>query len=190
MSDAWCMRYTGYEPDTEGLRETLCALGNGYIVSRAAAPDAAADDVHYPGTYLAGGYNRLTSEVDGHRVENEDLVNLPNWLPLAMRIGDGPWIRPDDVEYLDYRMELDISSNVLTRNLRFRDEKGRVTRWDERRIVSAHDPHLCALSVTLTPENWSGDMRLKAGLDGSRSEEHTSELQSLRRISYAVFCLK
>src|SRR3546814_2900600 len=26
--------------------------------------------------------------------------------------------------------------------------------------------------------------------DGSRSEEHTSELQSLMRISYAVFCLK
>src|SRR3546814_986664 len=25
--------------------------------------------------------------------------------------------------------------------------------------------------------------------DGSRSEEHTSELQSLMRISYAVFCL-
>src|SRR3546814_3612268 len=27
-------------------------------------------------------------------------------------------------------------------------------------------------------------------LGGSRSEEHTSELQSLMRISYAVFCLK
>src|SRR3546814_2341806 len=27
-------------------------------------------------------------------------------------------------------------------------------------------------------------------LDGLRSEEHTSELQSLMRISYAVFCLK
>src|SRR3546814_1286475 len=26
--------------------------------------------------------------------------------------------------------------------------------------------------------------------DGQRSEEHTSELQSLMRISYAVFCLK
>src|SRR3546814_9358852 len=26
--------------------------------------------------------------------------------------------------------------------------------------------------------------------DGKRSEEHTSELQSLMRISYAVFCLK
>src|SRR3546814_8877159 len=28
------------------------------------------------------------------------------------------------------------------------------------------------------------------GPDPSRSEEHTSELQSLMRISYAVFCLK
>src|SRR3546814_10078098 len=28
------------------------------------------------------------------------------------------------------------------------------------------------------------------GLGGLRSEEHTSELQSLMRISYAVFCLK
>src|SRR3546814_5013378 len=28
------------------------------------------------------------------------------------------------------------------------------------------------------------------GLPGARSEEHTSELQSLMRISYAVFCLK
>src|SRR3546814_3613906 len=32
--------------------------------------------------------------------------------------------------------------------------------------------------------------RLDAVLDVMRSEEHTSELQSLMRISYAVFCLK
>src|SRR3546814_18932784 len=30
----------------------------------------------------------------------------------------------------------------------------------------------------------------KSGHDYPRSEEHTSELQSLMRISYAVFCLK
>src|SRR3546814_2932584 len=32
--------------------------------------------------------------------------------------------------------------------------------------------------------------RLDTGLTATRSEEHTSELQSLMRISYAVFCLK
>src|SRR3546814_8159169 len=31
---------------------------------------------------------------------------------------------------------------------------------------------------------------LATTLDAQRSEEHTSELQSLMRISYAVFCLK
>src|SRR3546814_9329602 len=35
----------------------------------------------------------------------------------------------------------------------------------------------------------TGDMPSKAA-PGTRSEEHTSELQSLMRISYAVFCLK
>src|SRR3546814_1894113 len=30
----------------------------------------------------------------------------------------------------------------------------------------------------------------QSGIEGTRSEEHTSELQSLMRISYAVFCLK
>src|SRR3546814_2611136 len=33
------------------------------------------------------------------------------------------------------------------------------------------------------------DILLEAQRRGSRSEEHTSELQSLMRISYAVFCL-
>src|SRR3546814_10762646 len=32
--------------------------------------------------------------------------------------------------------------------------------------------------------------RRQAGMCGERSEEHTSEIQSLMRISYAVFCLK
>src|SRR3546814_10532991 len=36
-----------------------------------------------------------------------------------------------------------------------------------------------------------GDVRWQPGrVDRARSEEHTSELQSLMRISYAVFCLK
>src|SRR3546814_10585595 len=35
-----------------------------------------------------------------------------------------------------------------------------------------------------------GDRRLRAPEQLNRSEEHTSELQSLMRISYAVFCLK
>src|SRR3546814_12244863 len=35
-----------------------------------------------------------------------------------------------------------------------------------------------------------GQRRARPGQPGRRSEEHTSELQSLMRSSYAVFCLK
>src|SRR3546814_7178647 len=40
--------------------------------------------------------------------------------------------------------------------------------------------------TTLVPKTW----RHSILISGHRSEEHTSELQSLMRISYAVFCLK
>jgi len=163
----WVLSYDDADTETEGLRETLCALGNGYIVSRAASPDSRADDVHYPGTYLAGGYNRLISRVGDHEIENEDLVNLPNWLPLSFRIDGTDWFGPGDLDVLDYRQELDLRSGLLWRRRRLRDRKGRVTRWEERRLVSMHDPHLAALSVTLTPENWSGRMGVRSGLDGS-----------------------
>src|SRR3546814_9234868 len=40
------------------------------------------------------------------------------------------------------------------------------------------------------PYGWKLGTTRKPGGDWGRSEEHTSELQSLMRISYAVFCLK
>src|SRR3546814_3790415 len=44
--------------------------------------------------------------------------------------------------------------------------------------------------VTIDVRNLPWTPRKKNGRRGARSEEHTSELQSLMRISYAVFCLK
>src|SRR3546814_6025478 len=49
--------------------------------------------------------------------------------------------------------------------------------------VNAPDPAVAAPRRT-------GLLRSTAVFSAMRSEEHTSELQSLMRISYAVFCLK
>ena len=95
----------------------------------------------------------------------EDLVNIPNWLPLAIKAGGGDCMWTETVEYLDYRQELHLRAGVPSRVLRVRDAEGRVTRWDERRIVSMHDPHLAALSLTLTPENWSGPLTLRSAIN-------------------------
>ena len=66
----WLWSYEGYDPATEGQRETLCTLGNGYVATRGALAETQADGVHYPGTYLAGVYNRLTT--DGGRTADRE----------------------------------------------------------------------------------------------------------------------
>jgi trehalose/maltose hydrolase-like predicted phosphorylase len=165
--DRWTLAYERYCPEDEGLREALCAVGNGYFVTRGAGAQSSADGVHYPGTYLAGGFNRLVSDVAGRAIENEDLVNLPNWLPLTFRIDNGPAFDVDGADLLHYRQELDLRQGVLRRSLVFRDEAGRETELTERRFVSMADKNLAALEVTLTARNWSGHVTFVSALDGS-----------------------
>jgi trehalose/maltose hydrolase-like predicted phosphorylase len=162
----WTLSYDGFEPAREGLREALCTIGNGYFATRGAAEEAEADDAHYPGTYLAGGYNRLATQIAGRVIENEDLVNLPNWLPLTFRPEGGDWLNLLAVETVSYHQELDLKQGVLRRDIRIRDKEGRETRLLSRRIVHMGSPHLAAIEWTLTPENWSGRIEVRSALDG------------------------
>jgi trehalose/maltose hydrolase-like predicted phosphorylase len=160
------LAYEGFDPEAEGLREALCTLGNGYVATRGAAPESSADDVHYPGTYFAGCYDRLSSTVAGREVENEDLVNGPNWLPLTFCTPGQDWLTLAGGHVLEHRQELDLRQGVLTRRTRFRDPIGRVLAVTQRRLVSMHDQHVAALETTFVAENWAGPLEVRASLDG------------------------
>ena len=120
---SWHLVQKGYLPEEEGYREALFTLGNGYFATRGAAPECIADGIHYPGTYLAGGYNRLQTEMAGRIIENEDLVNLPNWLPLQVRVLDGPWFHVDRAHLRDYCQRLDTQHGIFERDLTFIDDQ-------------------------------------------------------------------
>src|SRR3546814_14166 len=86
---------------------------------------------------------------------------------------------------------------AMNRNRHFRGLTSRIrgeSRYtDERPILSESQDRL---SLLIGPQH-GGDLIVSHMLDGRkeaktqiRSEEHTSELQSLMRTSYAVFCLK
>ncbi|MDI2030248.1 glycoside hydrolase family 65 protein [Saccharopolyspora sp. TS4A08] len=158
--------FRGFDAEDEGRREALCTLGNGYFATRGAAPESVADGTHYPGTYVAGCFNRLTTEVAGHRLEDESIVNAPNWLPLAFRI-DGAWFDMEQVELLEAEQELDLERGILVRRLRFRDQQRRTTRLVQQRLVHLAHPHLAGLDTTLQPEDWSGTVTIRSGLDGA-----------------------
>jgi trehalose/maltose hydrolase-like predicted phosphorylase/beta-phosphoglucomutase-like phosphatase (HAD superfamily) len=162
----WTLVYDSFDPARQGLREALCALGNGYVVTRGALPEAEADGVNYPGTYVAGLYNRARTEIAGRTVENEDLVNVPNWLPLRFRVAGGAWFDAQQADLLEHRFELDMRNGTLTRWLRWQDPDGRRTSVVQRRFASMKDQHLAGLETTFVAENWSGTIEVSSGLDG------------------------
>ncbi|MER5491489.1 glycosyl hydrolase family 65 protein [Streptomyces sp. NPDC002490] len=166
---AWIWEYEGYEPDHERVRESLCALGNGVFATRGAAPECAADAVHYPGTYAAGCYDRLVSNVAGQRVENEDMVNLPNWLPLRFRLPNGAdtsWLTPDTHPVHGQRLRLDLRSGILERTLCYEVDGRRLAVRQVRLVHMAH-PHLALLRTELTAEGWSGEIEVESAIDGT-----------------------
>ena len=164
MSD-FLLVYEGFDPAEEGCGRLSPRPETATSHPRTAEWEDR-DDTHYPGTYAHGIYNRRTTVMGGQPVPNEDLVNLPNWLLLKLRIeGDEPF-RLGNVDLLSYRHEYDFRSALVMRELRFRDRAGRVTRLRSRRFVSMHRMHQAALAWDLTAENWSG--RVGAGVGARR----------------------
>ncbi|MFG2985954.1 glycoside hydrolase family 65 protein [Streptomyces sp. NPDC048258] len=172
MTSVWTWQYDHYDPKQERLVEALCTLGNGRFATRGAAPETDAGPVHYPGTYAAGCYDRLTSQVSGHRVENEDMVNLPNWLPLRYRCvpegGDpGEWLTPDDPSLRHYRVTLDMRTGTLTRRMLFQDGRGRRLGVTHTRLVHMGDPYLAAQRTVFHAYGWRGAVEVESRLDGN-----------------------
>ena len=171
--DAWILTYDGFDPHLEGRREALFTVGNGFFATRGAASNATADCVHYPGTYVAGGYNRLVTEIAGCAIEIEDLVNVPNWLPFDVGTtheGELAWFNlRGSAEVVDYRQDLDLRRGLYRRLVRFRDLQGRLTRVEEERFVHMEYRHFAGQQVTVTAENWSGSVTIRVAIDGAIS---------------------
>ncbi|MBV9172998.1 MAG: hypothetical protein JOZ81_23290 [Chloroflexi bacterium] len=163
--DDWIWSYDSLDPAREGTRETLCTLGNGYFATRGAAPESQQDDVHYPGTYVAGCANRLTTPLGDEQMENESIVNLPNWLVMRFGIGEDDWLEPETAQVSSYVQEVDLARGVFRRQMRLTDTHDRRTLLSEQRIVSMAQPHLAAQNFEISATNWSGEVRVLAALD-------------------------
>src|SRR3546814_2830039 len=83
------------------------------------------------------------------------------------------------IDILQHRYKRDIEEKIVESGLNFT-------------ILKFHDYMMPEVYVkpVLQGNDYLIFYPVKPGRRQSRSEEHTSELQSLMRISYAVFCLK
>ena len=98
---------------------------------------------------------------------NEDLVNLPNWLVLKLRIEGEDAIRFGEVEVLDYRHELDLRGAVMTPiALRFAMPPAARRRCRSRRFVSMAHPHRAGIEWTLTARTGRAGCEVVSAIDG------------------------
>ena len=127
-----------------------------------------------PGTYVHGVYNRETTILGGLPVLNEDLVNVPNWLVLKLRIEGADAIRLANVELLDYRHGLDIRNAVVRREMRFRDRAVGRRSCGAGGSSSMADVPARRDRVDADPENWSGRVEVVSAIDGRVTNQTAS----------------
>ncbi len=186
-SSPWSLEYFKFEPGQEKLREALCTLGNGYLGTRGTFNESTASRIHYPGTYLAGVYNKSDSDVAGKTITNEDLVNCPNWLSLTFKTGqDQEWIIPSLHHIVSYYQKLDLKEASLIRNYKIKEDSGKITTVETRRIVHMVNMHLVAQEYSIIPENYDGEVIIRSGLEGNvenKGVERYDELNSSHLIA-------
>lgn len=165
--DNWKLDYHDFVRGRERLRESLTTVGNGYFGTRGCfSTEKAKGDTHYPGTYIAGLFNKIPTRLHGKDIYNNDFVNCPNWLLFEFSI-DGEIIRPLEMEILDYTHRLDMKKGVMLRSVKFRDKKGRITTFSTKRFAGMHNPHLAAIKYSVTAENYTGTVTMSSFLDGT-----------------------
>ena len=175
LTDPWRLVYEGFDPAHEGHREALTTLGNGYMVVRGAAPESRMSMVRYPGTYLAGVYNRLVSTVQGQVSEDEHLVNVPNCLVLDIRVDGADWWSEGGLKVIRERRVLDLRQASLQRELVLQAEDGRRLELVQRRFVSMARPHLMALETTILAKGWGASLSVRSGMDTGVTNENVPE---------------
>lgn len=176
--DGWNLTYSEYVAKEEKLRETLTTVGNGYFGTRGCAVWERSSEDHYPGTYIAGVYNKVPSTVHGKEIFNDDFVNCPNWLPIDIEVGGKP-LKPFGLEVREYEQNLDMHNAVMSRTLTVKGRDGRETRIETERFASMANPHHAAIRFRITPVNYSDSVALRSSIDGSVYNDGVARYRNL-----------
>jgi len=177
--DGWKISYNDYDPEKEKSREALLTVGNGFFGTRGAMEEITASETNYPGTYIAGVYNRLITPIAGRDIENEDFVNTPNWLKINFKIEDDNWFNPNEVTINKISRQQDFRNGLLTKTMVETDSEGRQTKIESLRMVSMANMHLAAIKYRVTPLNYSGSMSFCSSLDGTHKNDGVKRYSTL-----------
>ena len=177
--DNWSITYHGYDVIKEKSRESLLSVGNGYFGTRGSMEEVRADEKHYPGTYMAGLYNRLESPVGDKMIENEDFVNTPNWTIIEFKIDNGEWWDYKTATFETYQKKLCLKTGLFSKEIIVNAADGKKFKITSKRMISMVNQYAGAQSYEFTPLNFNGKIEFKIGIDGDIENKGVNRYNSL-----------
>jgi trehalose/maltose hydrolase-like predicted phosphorylase len=178
----WLLIEDGFNLTREHEIESIFAVGNGYVGTRASLEEGTR--LSWAATFAAGVYT-------GDPTFGPKLAVLPDWPHLEIVV-DGKRLSMASGRVLAHRRILDLRQGVLWREWRQQDLSGRITRVRLLRLASRADPHVLLQSVVVTAENYCGDLELVASLTTPRAGALTVGRQSstvVARAHNATVCV-
>jgi len=187
----WTVSEKVYHPVNERTGGTLFCIGNGLMGLRGSYEELGTKEVQ--GLFVAGVYRKSVEQAfciadtfcRKKYIFNEELMPTPEEICLIQNLPDplyckiwlnGEPFRMWDGKLLDYSRSLDLKTGTLRRNVRWDDGKGNVTVLCFRRFCSMAERHLIAQEISITPENWSGEVTFESGIDASLNNEYAESV--------------
>ncbi|WP_437957158.1 glycosyl hydrolase family 65 protein [Sorangium sp. So ce119] len=155
---AWVIDEPGFDVAREHEIESLLAIANGYLGSRASLAEGSS--VSRPATFIAGAFE---PSADVSRVP--ELVIAPDWGRLSVVIEGEPF-SAETRGVLHHRRELDMRRGVLLRDCLRCGEGGHLARLHTLHAASLADRHVLMEAVSVAPLNFTGTIRVDAILSG------------------------
>ncbi len=138
---------------------SILSVENGYFGTRSCLEECYCE-ISTGAMYIAGIY------MVNDDLTTDKLAVMPDWTRMFMFIDEEP-VDLFSCEAIEHNRGFDIKRGVSTRDIRLKDSQGRVTRLRTEKFASLKDKHLGGQRVSVIPENYSGKITIRVGIDGS-----------------------
>lgn len=181
FEDKYTLSEDSYIMAADGDMATLMCLSNGYMGVRGSLEEDGTLGVQ--GTYVRGIIDTAPCApmpvIDNEYMKkyyfNEDaikrfqkndaFINIADILLLRFSV-NGETFYPWEGTVLEWKRSFNMKENKLVRNVLWKNSKGERTRFVFERFASYADDHLFAIKVSVTPENYDGEIEILSGIDG------------------------
>lgn len=176
----WHLDYYGIDHNKRQYgQESMQTVGNGFFGLRGTYFESKANDDNYPATYVAGVFNQLATPINGRKIINEDLVNLPNAQYMTFSIDDGPYFQIKESDIQESLRSLNMKDGCFTTILIVQLNDGKKLRITEKKVADMINYHDYYLQYSIQPLNFSAEIKIHTEIDASVINSNVERYRNL-----------